>query len=229
MKRQRLVVILAVSFFSFGALASAARAGVLINFDSLNSRPNGVGGAVLDNYLAGFGLAISHVTTGTQVLVEDDRDIYPDIQPVIAPSPHNVITQVGLNTAISYRVDSSSPLNSFSFVRPIIRAGVTGVALPQWSAHALDANGVELGVVGESARSIFVDIPAASFTLTGPNIASVRFDANAFNFAAFSSMPFDNFEITSVPEPGTLVLAGAGALGLVGYRRWRRRLPSPGK
>ncbi len=51
---------------------------------------------------------------------------------------------------------------------------------PEWSASlAFDASGNLLGTVGENAFSIFTDLPAKTFTLNGPDIASVRIASDA--------------------------------------------------
>ena len=66
----------------------AAHAGVIVNFDSLaaSGQPNGVGGPVLANYLAGYGITLSGVTSGTSLRVYDARDVYADIQPQYFPN-----------------------------------------------------------------------------------------------------------------------------------------------
>lgn len=208
--------------------ASLSAAPVTINFDSLNATglPSGLSGAPLANYLGGFGLSLTNVTPGTQVTVYDARDVYSAIQPIAPTSPFNIITQIGSNTAVSFTLQSNSALDSFSLTRPLIHPGATGIALPFWQATALNAQGNSLGSVGENARSIFgADLPAQIFNLNGPGIAAIRFDGNAFNFAAFSTMPFDNFVINvsaSVPEPSSVVLFGISALAL-GMTRLRGR------
>ena len=209
-----------------------AQAAVTINFDAINAHgvSGGVGGVTLSNYLAGFGLSITGVTPGTQVVVLDERDIYPGLEPVVAPSPFNVLAQSGSNSAVSYKLTSSSLLDSISFTRPGILAGQTGIALPQWSAEILNSQSQVIGSVGESAHSIFSDIPAKTFTLNGPGITAIEFDANAFNFAALSSMPIDNVVLTAaVPEPSSIVLFGVGAALTFLTGAWRRRTGAASK
>ena len=41
--------------------------------------------------------------------------------------------------------------------------------------------------------------------------------------AVAAQLGVDNITATAVPEPSTLALAGFGALGLLGYARWRKR------
>ena len=210
------------------AQSGVARGGVItINFDAIDASaaPNGVGGATLANYLAGFGVSFTNTTPGTQMQVYDARLVYPAIQPIHPPSLYNVLFQTGSNNPVTYTVNFDRLLDSFSMTRPFIDSGVTGVALPFWRATALDANGNSLGFVGEAARSIFSDIPAQTFTLQGPGIARVRIDNVNGNFAAFSSMPLDDFVLrfqdTAVPEP--MSLAVFGGLAAVGWGVARRR------
>ncbi len=217
---------LSIGIFGLMSVTTARIAcGEIINFDAINAvgATAGVGGATLNNYLSGFGLSISNVTAGTQVVVFDQRMIYPGLEPVIATSPFNVLAQSGSNSAVTFTLQSSQLLTSIGITRPAIRSGVTGVALPLWSMEALSAGGGVLGSVGESNRSIFTDITAQTFTVNNPNISAIRFNANAFNFAAFSSMPLDNLSITAVPEPGSIVLCGIVSLAGLGFCIFRQR------
>ena len=91
------------------AVPGLVRADQVINFDSLDTRGNPVTGPALDSYLAQFGVTLSGVTPGTAVTVYDARDIYSNIQPVIPPSPFNVIAQAGSNDPVSYTLNFSLP------------------------------------------------------------------------------------------------------------------------
>jgi methionine-rich copper-binding protein CopC len=176
---------------------------VMVDFDKLDSTVNPQGGEVLANYLGACGLSLRDVTPGTQVYARDARSIYANIQPVVPTSPFNVLTQEGSNDPVSYTLASNTLLSSVQLTRPYIRAGQTGVALPEWTATAFDASGNVLSTVGEPTRSIFVDAPAATFTLNGPHIASVRINSNNRHFAAFSAVILDNLVL--VREPAAIV------------------------
>ena len=210
------------------ATPGLVRADQVINFDSLDARGNPVTGPALASYLAQFGVTVSGVTPGTAVTVYDARDIYPDIQPVIPPSPFNVIAQAGSNDPVSYTLNFSVLQDHFSMTRVGVRAGTTGVALPEWHAYAFDDQGHQLGTVGESAFSIFSDLPAETFTLDGPDIRSVVIASNNNHFAAFGSVILDNFTLSSVPEPSSLITATIGALVLLGHQLVRYRSRSGG-
>ncbi|MFN0056272.1 MAG: Ig-like domain-containing protein, partial [Planctomycetales bacterium] len=176
---------------------------VLIDFDALDTRSNPQSGSVLASYLAACGVSITNVTPGTEIFVRDARSMYPDIQPIVPSSPFNVLTHDGMHGPVSYTLVSNGPLDSVHFTRPYIRAGQTGVALPEWSAHALDALGNEISSVGEPAHSIFVDASAVTFTLAGPNIAAIRFDSNNYHFAAFGSVILDDLVLEKEANPPT--------------------------
>ncbi|MBX9579480.1 MAG: PEP-CTERM sorting domain-containing protein, partial [Gemmataceae bacterium] len=212
-----------------GLAAPAARADFVINFDALAAHgvPGGVVGPPLADYLAGYGVSLTDVTPGTEVVVYDARDIYADIQPVVPPSPFNVIAQQGSLDPISYTLTFAVPQDFFRLTRPYIRAGDTGVALPAWAAYAYDSSGNLLDSVGEDAFSIFSDLPAQQFSLNGPNIDHVTIASDNGHFAAFGSVILDDFTLSAVPtattpEPGSLVLAGVGAVGVAAARRRAR-------
>jgi hypothetical protein len=213
------------------AAPNMVRADFVINFDSLPAKgvPGGVTGTVLADYLAGFGVSLSGVTPGTMVTVLDARDIYSNAQPppVVPPSPYNVIGQEGSNDPVSYTLNFARLQDHFSFTRVGVRAGTTGAALPEWNASAFDASGKSLGTVGESAFSIFTDLPASVFTLQGPDIASVQISSNNHHFAGFSAVILDNFTVTSVPEPTSLLLVAIGSVPVLARKArglLRRRL-----
>jgi hypothetical protein len=205
------------------ATPNPVRADFVVDFDSLPASGHPVSGATLANYLAGFGITLSGVTPGTAVTVYDARDIYSDIQPVIPPSPFNVISQAGSNDPVSYTLNFALPQDHFAMTRTAVRAGTTGVALPEWHASAFDASGHLLGTVGESAFSIFTDLPAETFTLNGPGIRSVLIASDNHHFAAFGAVILDNLTLTAVPEPSSLVLVGLGLAGIAGSVGLRRR------
>ena len=133
-------------------------------------------------------------------MVYDARDIYSDIQPVVPPSPFNVIGQTGSIDPNSYELDFSQLQSSFSLTRPLIRAGTTGIVLPEWQVSAFDSSGSLLSTVGESLTGTYVDRPARTFTLNGPGIHSVVIASNSYRFAAFRAMVFDDFTIDSRPD-----------------------------
>jgi hypothetical protein len=203
------------------------RADHVINFDSLPAKGNPVTGPELASYLAPFGVTISDVTPGTAVTVYDARDIYSSIQPVVPPSPFNVIAQAGSDDPVSYRLNFALPQDHFSVTRTGVRSGTSGVALPEWHAYAFDGLGHPLGTIGENAFSIFSDLPAETFTLNGPDIWSVVIASDNHHFAAFSAVILDDFTLTavpaSVPEPSGLITGTIAALVLLGHQLVRRR------
>jgi hypothetical protein len=221
-------LVLAVALGGLANSPSVARA-AFINFDAIDAStsPEGVGGTVLANYLAGFGASVVPLNPNTQVVVYDVRTIYAGLNPVVAPSPYNVIGTTGVLDPVSFLFIPESALDSLTFTRPFIYSGATGIALPEWRATAYDQAGNVLGSVGENARSAFSNVQAQTFTLQGPGITSIRFDHNNYRFAAFASMPLDDFVLqpspVAVPEPASVVLFTAGAVGLLGLVRWRRR------
>ena len=171
----------------------------LIDFEALNAAAGPVASATLSNYLQGFGVVASNVSSGSQLAVQSDTNVFNGSL-VRATSGDNLLTQSSTNSKASFTLGFAQPYAGVSWMRPALLAGHGGVIAPQWRAHAFDATGAELGSVGESQVITFSDIPARPFTLVGPNISSIRFDANN-TIGAFANLPLDDLLLSSV-EPG---------------------------
>ncbi|MGD0412501.1 MAG: immunoglobulin domain-containing protein [Verrucomicrobiota bacterium] len=167
----------------------------VINFDQLDTSAGTVGGAVLSNYLStNFGVTLSNVTVGS-AMEAVSGGVVTGSGGAVASSPPNYFTQAGLNQPVSFTLVFQSPLQAFGFTRVALLAGSGGVSHPQWTATTLDANGTQLGSAGENLITSTTNVPARSFVLTGLNgdgIASVRFDSDSRQTAAFSAVLLDD-------------------------------------
>ena len=181
---------------SINITVTSSLATTLINFDSINAVSGNVSGTSLSNYFGGYGISVTNLTFGTRLEVANGANVYGG-KAVVASSPNNLLTQVGLNEPVKFTVSFSQPLQSFGFTRPKLLAGSSGITHPQWSAHALDAAGVELASTGESLISAFSDVASRTFVLNGPGIKSVRFESDGAGFAAFSAVLLDDFVLNS--------------------------------
>jgi hypothetical protein len=172
-----------------------------INFDALNALGSPVSGPALDTYLAQFGVTISGVTAGSTMTVYDDRDIYSG-QAVTTSSGHNLITQSGLNTPVSYTLNFDHGYESVTFTRPrMFAATPSGITRPAWQAYALDAGGFTVATVSEPAGGSFSEFPAVTFTLTGSApIVALRIDSQNSG-SAFNAMLMDDLVLTCPPPP----------------------------
>ena len=118
----------------------------VVNFDGLDAKAKGVGGAVLDEYLAKFGIKAEGITWGTTLQVVDARTLYEG-KAVVASSPHNLLSQFGSNDPVAFTLRFDPPLVTFEFTRPrLLAETMDGVTHPAWQATALDAQGMPLDV-----------------------------------------------------------------------------------
>jgi hypothetical protein len=137
----------------------------------------------------------------------------------VAPLPNpNLLMQTGSNAPVSFTLNFSSPLTSFSFVRPG-DLGTSSSLFPPWQAYAFAGT----TLVASASQGFSCCQPAGTYTLSGAGITSVRFDSQNGNIAGFSAVPLDNFTMETAPEPGTMLLMGVGLLGFTGrFFRARR-------
>ena len=185
-----------------GTLVSAvpvrAQNNIVANFDAVDTSVTHSVDAAL--YLRSVATGLTNVTPGTSVKIINTAFPY-DGYTVVASSAPNILSQVGSNDPVTFtlvfgRPDTAFPLSSVSFTRAMLLAGPSGITHPEWSAHALDASGTELSFVGEGLIASFSNVPAQTFTLSGPGIRSVRFDSDNHHFAAFSAVQIDDLILT---------------------------------
>ena len=176
--------------------AAHAEQPTVVNFDSVDAAH---GRVLADDYLAEHGITLSEVSSGTIVAIANAKDRF------LAPSsPPNVLTQVNSNDPVSFTLNLPAPVESVQFTRPGLVAGPTGITFPEWQAQALNAKGEIVAEAGEplgSGKKYYSDVPARTFTLSGPEIVAVRFRSNNHHFAGFSAVVIDDL---------TLVRTGAG-------------------
>ncbi len=172
----------------FLAIQPPTPTSVTINFDAIDASSNPVGGATLKDYLKQYGVNINKVTANSQVIVDDDRRSYGG-GVVFASSPHNFLSNYGLNAPNSFTLNFATSLDSIQFTR--IAGGPYPTRYASWTATAFNASDAVLSSVSESSPGI-VNFPAKTFTLNGPRIVAVRFDSNGFGSAAFSAVLLDD-------------------------------------
>ena len=112
---------------------------------------------------------------------------------------------------------------NFAAPTPLLSFGVAlntfGTLMPGFTVELFDASLTSLGVTQVTTNSL-ISFTEAQFSHGGPPILRtvLNFNNPAGRFA------FDNltFDVTTVPEPTSILLVGIGLVGL-GFRRWRHK------
>ncbi len=164
---------------------------VLIDFDALNTSAGAVGGTLLADYLAGYGVTAVNATVGAELEAVNTNSLTGSIQ-VEVPSAPNFFTQAGLDQPVGFALRFATNLESFGFTRAGLSAQSGLVSHPQWTARAFDSKGTELSSVSEGLIVSPSPVVERSFVLPGPGIASVRFDSDSQQTAAFSGVLLDD-------------------------------------
>jgi hypothetical protein len=170
-----------------------------LNFDTVDASKlrEGVQASI---YFREFRISISDQTPHTGVLIFNALLSMKDVTE--APSPPNILTQVyyGDERRMSFRLNFDEPLEAVRFTRPKIKAGISGILCPYWSATACDLQGKELSSVSEPYGGSWNDIPARVYSLRGPGIKSVVFlsdgrDENGVSRAGIGGVLIDDLTL----------------------------------
>ena len=156
-------------------------------------------------YLHGVGISSTEMRPQTsEIVLINNRALYQGLA-VKPTTSQNILTQVNTNNGpASFTLKFSEPFASVSFIRPALYpATESGITHPAWSVHALDKNGQELSSQSEDLTRRFSDVPARTYTLTGPGfdgISAIRFNSdprlNGRPFAAFSAVLIERLTMT---------------------------------
>jgi YVTN family beta-propeller protein len=163
-----------------------------LDFDSLNATAGAVNASA---YLASYGITVSGLTAGTEVVALDDN-VYGG-HGFVAPSAPNVLTQTGsASEPLSYTLNFPCPVSLVQFTRPYLIAYTTGQIFPGWTATAYDLAGASVGSVGQPLIDTFQNTPAATFNISGSGITSLRFDSNAEGRAGYGAVLIDDLVLS---------------------------------
>ena len=138
----------------------------------------------------------------------------------ISPSAHSIAnilcsgsTSAGIDCLQDTYIDFTNPVKNLTFWA--IEANVAGVTAQfnVFESGSLSATVDLLVPVGGAGNNEFVDLSAFT-NVTRLEIVNILNDPNNEN-----GIGWDTFSFRVVPTPGTAVLAGFGALGLMSRRR----------
>jgi hypothetical protein len=187
----------------------------LVNFDALDTSRGVMNASALSSYLAGYGIVATNLTFGTSLEAltgaQAMQQSASHAEMPVASSAPNLFTQTGSSQPLTYTLNFAGPLQSVGFTRVgLLTNGLPTISHPGWSALALDPNGNVLETVTEPLLVSSNNIPARTFTLVGPNIASVRFNSDSQGgTAAFAAVLLDDLFLNSnvVANPLSIGLA----------------------
>ena len=214
--------IIATALLAFG-LTAAAQAS-LITFTGGSVTRNDASTGVTNNAInwddvrsyqeAGYQFEFFGTDSAFSSNVGDFYEVGNDVlQGHWATGNFGYLTQIRLT-----RLDGGAfSLSSFDIVSNTDTGGGPASGNEQVYIHA-SANGIS-DDYAQLLASEDSDFPASSFGLGSPfdNVRAIWFDVTG----ASDSFGVDNFQLQTVPEPGSLALFGAAAIGLVASRRRR--------
>jgi hypothetical protein len=177
------------------SLSSAALAvPIVIDFEDLADS------VVVDNQYLGLGVDFN----GTAMTLKESESLDQDYP------PHSGVMVIYNEFSEIIRADAVGVL--WQSVGAYVTAGASSGA----TLTAYDANSNILGTDFVAQNKIGYGEPNAFLSVTAPNIAYMTISGELYYNVV------DDFQFEQVPEPCTLTLLAAGALGLFGYG-WKRK------
>jgi hypothetical protein len=165
-----------------------------LDFDSV-SAPSG-GFVPAAPYLSAFGITLSSVTEGGDVVIaRNDAGSF-----IVPPSSPNTLTFVSFVGQVpnTFTLNFGLPLERVSFTRPGLLSGPSGVTHPQWTALAINSSGSVVATAGQGLIAQFSDVPPATFVLSDPagDIRQLVISSDNFAFASTVAVHIDNLQLT---------------------------------
>jgi hypothetical protein len=161
----------------------------------------------------------------------NDNASYDSPQYLYASPGDNFIAEGSANgsTSSSVLLTFAKPLSSLSFSTVELTGGPgypyygNGNSWGAWSVEVFSG----ANEVGSASRGTEVcypgnSVPAQTYSFSGANITSMEIDGNNEGWAGTGGILMDDLNITPVPEPTTLALAGLSGLSLFLFRRQRK-------
>ncbi len=191
------------------ATPATASKEVVVEFPEVDTSAPGHTVAALP-YLHQLGISVTDIQPPTsEIVLINNRALYQGAA-VNPTTSQNLLTQMNTgNVPASFTLKFAEPSRSVSFTRPALYPATnSGITHPAWSAHALDADGVELSSQSEGLTRSFSDVPAARYVLRSPGfapIAALRFDSdprlNGIPFAGFSAILIERLTLDYESKP----------------------------
>ncbi len=201
-----LASILILGILGFQEAESTTVANVDFGDGTIDTSGGRVCGAVVDSYLAGFGITAVDDPGNSEprdfCILQFDRTRGHH---AIASSLPNFFFRDFGNAIYSYSLVFDTPLDSFQFTRTSYDTSFGGISTFGWNAQAFDSSGNPLGPqVGEGTQGRFGASPPVVFSFNGPDIAKVTFFSTSRNTCCgITQVPIDDLILTIPPPPLT--------------------------
>jgi len=170
-----------------------------VDFDAIDTSSGRVSGAIVDDYLATFGITAIDSGSGgpTRDFTIWTFDRSTGVFAIASSPPNGFFRNFG-NEAYSYSLNFATPLDDFQFTRASYDTSFGGIISEAWNAEAFDSGGIQIGpTVSEGLQSRFGASPPVQFSFSGPDIAKVTFFRDTVNtFAGIAQVPLDDLILT---------------------------------